>query len=50
MTLGRPASVEELRVTLEFLAAEEMDPQLRKRAWAQIVQALFSTLDFRYNH
>ena len=50
LTLGRPASDEELRVTLEFIESEEMDPQVRKRAWSQVVQALFSTLDFRYNH
>ena len=50
LTLGRPASDEELRVTLEFIESEEIDPQVRKRAWSQVVQALFSTLDFRYNH
>ena len=50
LTLGRPASAEELRVTLEFIESGEKDPQSRKLIWSQVVQALFSTLDFRYNH
>ena len=50
LTLGRPASAEELRVTLEFIESGEKDPQSRKLIWSQVVQALFSALDFRYNH
>jgi hypothetical protein len=49
-TLGRPATEEELRVTLEFLEAEGNDPETRQLKWSQFVQALFSSLDFRYNH
>jgi len=50
LTLGRPASAEELRVTLEFIESGDKGPQARKLTWSQIVQALFSSLDFRYNH
>jgi hypothetical protein len=50
LTLGRPASAEELRVTLEFIESGDQGPQARKLIWSQIVQALFSSLDFRYNH
>jgi len=50
LTLGRAATAEELRVTLEFIESGENDPQSQKHAWSQVVQALFSSLDFRYNH
>ncbi len=50
LTLGRPGSAEELRMTLEFIKSSENEPQGRKRSWSQVIQALFSSLDFRYNH
>ena len=50
LTLGRAATAEELRVTLEFIESGENDPQAQKHVWSQVIQALFSSLDFRYNH
>ena len=50
LTLGRSASAGELGVLQKFIESGEEDPQVRQLIWTQVVQALFSSLDFRYNH
>ena len=48
-TLGRPATEKELDLTLAFVESASADEAKRRLKWAQVVQALFSSLDFRYN-
>ena len=48
-TLGRPATEKELDLTLTFVESASADEDARRLKWAQVVQALFSSLDFRYN-
>jgi len=46
-TLGRPATSEELRNILSYVhAADSGSP--RQVRWAQVVQSLFASIDFRY--
>ncbi|MFP6768379.1 MAG: DUF1553 domain-containing protein [Planctomycetaceae bacterium] len=49
-TLGRPASPHERRTILAFVGSGSEDQKTRRRRWAQVVQALFSSMDFRYLH
>ncbi|HIN94022.1 MAG TPA: DUF1553 domain-containing protein, partial [Planctomycetes bacterium] len=48
-TVGRPATEKELTLTLAFVESASADESSRRLKWAQVVQALFSSLDFRYN-
>ena len=48
-TLGRPATEKELNLTLTFVESASADESSRRLKWTQVVQALFSSLDFRYN-
>jgi len=48
-TLGRPATEKELNLTLTFVESASADESAQQLKWAQVVQALFSSLDFRYN-
>jgi hypothetical protein len=49
LTLGRPPSPAEREAALRFIsgcAAE--DTKAVQKAWAQLFQSLFATIDFRY--
>ncbi|MFO0867991.1 MAG: DUF1553 domain-containing protein [Pirellulales bacterium] len=51
LTLGRVASPAEREATRAFLASAGADPKAgsdQEAAWAQVLQALMSSLDFRY--
>ena len=48
-TLGRLPTEKELALTLAFVESASADESARRVRWAQVVQALFSSLDFRYN-
>ena len=48
-TLGRPATEKELNLTLTFVESASADESAQQLKWTQVVQALFSSLDFRYN-
>ena len=48
-TLGRPATEKELNLTRTFVESGSADESARRLKWAQVVQVLFSSLDFRYN-
>jgi hypothetical protein len=49
-TLGRDPLPEERQAALEFLGEPDMSPQTHRRRWAQLVQSLWCSLDFRYLH
>ncbi|MBQ16856.1 MAG: hypothetical protein CMJ65_07000 [Planctomycetaceae bacterium] len=49
-TLGRPPSPHERRVMLSFLGSGSRNEKTRRLRWTQVVQALFSSVDFRYLH
>jgi hypothetical protein len=46
LSLGRPPTPAESQLALAYVAAA--DPANREHRWAQLVQALFASLDFRY--
>jgi hypothetical protein len=49
LILGRAPSLAELQTTLQYLEELPMESaNLAVSGWAQVVQALFATLDFRY--
>ena len=48
-TLGRPATEKELTLILAFVGSASAHESSRRLKWTQVVQALFSSLDFRYN-
>ena len=47
-TLGRPPTPEELRSMLAFVGSENDDKRVRLKKWAQVIQVLFASIDFRY--
>jgi len=47
---GRHATAEELELMVTFVYVAGDEDTQRKLKWAQLVQALFSSLDFRYNY
>ncbi|MCH8044512.1 MAG: DUF1553 domain-containing protein [Planctomycetes bacterium] len=49
LTLGRPPSSAEMALSEKFLQSVTNDTEeARSEAWTQLVQSLFSTIDFRY--
>lgn len=48
LTLGRPPSVNERRVAERYLSGANGSSKELQDAWAQLVQALFASMDFRY--
>ena len=49
LTLGRPASAAEMELCKTFLQSLKTDAKRTQvEAWTQVVQSLFSTIDFRY--
>jgi hypothetical protein len=48
LTLGRPPSPGELRLAEKYLAGATGSSAELQAAWAQLVQALFASMDFRY--
>jgi hypothetical protein len=51
VALGRPPTAQERAVALQFVAAAappDSGDQARLDAWAQVHQALFACVDFRY--
>ena len=50
LALGRHATVKELEVMTAFVYVPGDDDASRKVKWTQLTQALFSSLDFRYNY
>ena len=47
-TLGRPPTSGELESMLEFVGPEKDDRETRRQKWSQVIQALFSSIDFRF--
>ncbi|MBS0261931.1 MAG: DUF1553 domain-containing protein [Planctomycetes bacterium] len=51
LVLGRSPTAAERMATARYLAEiSQADPAQSETAWAQVVQALFATIDFRYVH
>jgi len=50
LALGRHATAKELEVMTAFVYVPGDDDASRKLKWTQLTQALFSSLDFRYNY
>ncbi|MEC9092333.1 MAG: DUF1553 domain-containing protein [Planctomycetota bacterium] len=46
--LGRDATAEEISITLKFLEGQKSPGATRQEKWAQIIQAVFASIDFRY--
>jgi len=47
-TLGRPPTPGELQSMLVFVGSENDDKTVRRQKWAQLIQVLFASIDFRY--
>ena len=47
-TLGRPPTPSELESMLAFVGSENDDRKVRLQKWAQVIQVLFASIDFRY--
>ena len=47
-TLGRQPSPNELAATQAFVESSAQDDSQRQQKWAQVIQALFASMDFRY--
>ena len=47
-TLGRSATPGELESMLVFVGSPNDDKETRHQKWAQVVQVLFASIDFRY--
>ncbi|MDA1014763.1 MAG: DUF1553 domain-containing protein [Planctomycetota bacterium] len=47
-TLGRHPSPNELAATLAFVESSEQDDAQLRLKWAQVIQTLFASMDFRY--
>ena len=47
-TLGRPPTPSELESMLAFVGSENDDRKMRLQKWAQVIQVLFASIDFRY--
>jgi len=50
LALGRHATAKELEVMTAFVYVPGDDAASRQMKWTQLTQALFSSLDFRYNY
>jgi Protein of unknown function (DUF1553)/Protein of unknown function (DUF1549)/Planctomycete cytochrome C len=48
LALSRPPTEAEIRLARKFLARPSATPQDQENAWAQLVQVLFASLDFRF--
>ena len=48
LTLGRAPSTSELRLAEKYLSGASGSSKEEQDTWAQLVQALFASMDFRY--